>query len=677
MTTKTDKAPQQSRSMTRWPIRWKTVFWLVGLVFLLWAGIKAWRIGQAVNSLLAQQTAVQTVMANGITGINPDEAAAIAQTVRHDFVVLRDETAFLMPVLPKLGWMPKVGPLLEAAPQLVEMGDAGTETAVYAIESLKPLLQILQAEQSGESQLSQLINALADARPGLAAANQSLTRVVQARANIQNTAEFPQQAQTLFALADEWLPIAQDSLTIVQILPEIMGVNGRRTYILLAQNEDELRATGGFISGIGILTMENGDIQDLSFQDASLFDIPALRENSTLYEFPPQPLYELMGAEYLLLRDANYWPDFPYSAQTAVRLFNMAQPETAVAGVIAIDQQFMSLLVAATGPVTIPGTGEKINANNTVDSFRNAFNIEEGQTVQDWLRNRKAFLATFSSAILNKVQSNFGSIDPVAFIKNMHSALKSRHLQLYLVDVQETAVLEQLNWDGRLQNPTNQDFLLVLDTNMGFNKANMHVDRAYTYHVDLVPNGQSTAVLTINYTYTQPPADDAPCEQSISYENAPTYQEIADRCYFNYLRVYAPPNATLTNATRHTIPAGTLISGLPWEKPAETTTEFASFTTFANFMMLPRGETLNTEFAYNLPQTILQQENSSFSYNLWLQKQASTEAETVTVIITLPPNSTILNVTATGEAIINNQSSSAEITLNLDTDTLLTVTFEQ
>jgi hypothetical protein len=678
VTTKINNALQQSPKSLFWPIRWKRVILLLGLGLLLWLGIKAWRIGRATQSLLAQQTVAETLLANGLTNINPDDAEAMVGTIRRDFVVLRDETAFLMPLLPRLGWVPTVGPLLISAPQLVAMGDAGTEMSVYAAESLKPILLILQSEDSGGGQLPQLIHALAEARLGLAQAAVSLDQAAEARANITNMADFPERLQPLFAQADEWLPIAQDSLAMVQILPEIMGENGRRTYLLLAQNEDELRATGGFISGVGTLTIENGEIQGLDFQDASTFDTPTLLENSALYDYPPQPLYDLMGLEYLLLRDANYWPDFPYSAQAAMELYQRVEPETALAGVIAIDQQFMSLLVAATGPVTIPQSGETISAQNTVESFRNAFNIRPGQTVQDWLQNRKAFLLTFATAILDKVQSDFGSVDPIAFTKNMHAALNGRHLQLYLVDARETAVLAQLNWDGRLENPPGQDFLLVLDTNVGFNKSNMHIQRSYSYNINLSTAGESEANLAITYVHTNPPTEPSACEQGISYANAPNYQEIADRCYFNFLRIYAPPHSVQTAASAHQVPAEAMLLGSARYSTPATINEFANFTTFTDFFMVPRGEELTTAYRYSVPQIVTEQgKEGEFVYTLWLQKQAGQSPEAVTINVTLPPGSRLLRTETTNEATLTNSADTVTISLVLQTDTQISVFFNQ
>lgn len=676
MTAQTDNVKSEAPRLSLWPIRWRTALLVLGLLLLLWLGVKGWRIGRAVNSLLAQRDTAELLLADGLTNINPDAAEQMALTVRRDFVVLRDETAVVQPLLPHLGWLPKVGPLLVSSPQLLEMADAGTETAVYAITSLKPILVLLQSEQAGANQLPQLIHALAEARPGLAQASQALERIAIARANINNLDAWPQQAQALVAQADEWLPIGQDSLTIVQILPDVLGLDGRRQYLLLAQNEDELRATGGFISGVGLLIVEDGDILELNFQDASTFDTANLQANSALYSFPPKPLYELMKLDYFLLRDANYWPDFPYSAQTAVDLYQKVAPETQIDGVIAIDQEFMSLLVAATGPVTIPETGQQITAQNTVESFRSAFNIQEGQTVREWLGNRKAFLSTFATAILTKVQSNFGSVDPVVFIKNIHAALADRHLQLYFVAPQEMATLDALDWDGRLQNPPGQDFLLVLDTNMGFNKSNMHITRNIAYDVALDAAGTAIADLTVSYNYANIPGEPAPCEQGISYGNAPSYEEIANRCYFNYLRVYAPAGAVLHEATPHFIAADALVSGLPWNSPAETTHEFADFTTFSNFMMVPRGETLATNFTYQLPATVIRGENGRTTYQLWLRQQAGTLGDAVSVMLTLPPGSSVTQAESSQDARISQQGNQVEFLLNLQRDTLLTVVFE-
>lgn len=671
MTTKANDLHTTKAPLLTWA-KVKILLLIILALLIIWLAVKGWRIGRAVQSLLAQQTAAETLLDGGITDIDSTQADELVHTLRQDVVTLRRETAVFMPLTAYLGWLPKVGPLAINAPQLMEMADAGTETAVYAYEGLKPALTLLQDETNSGSPLPQLVNILAEARPDLALAQQSFQQVATARSQISSVEQFPERIQTIFQMFDEWLPLAQDGLVMVQVLPNILGHDEPRSYLLLAQNEDEIRATGGFISGIGLLTLDNGDILSLDFQDASSFDLASLVANSSAYGYPPQPLEELMGAEYFLLRDANYWPDFPLAAQKAMELYKIGRPEAEIDGVIAIDQQFIAMLVEATGPIPVAGSDTVITGANTVQSFRNAFNIKEGQTNAEWFQNRKAFLSTFSAAIREKIETDPASLDIVTLARNMYTALNSRHLQLFMSDVEVTAVLTQLDWDGRLENPTNQDFLLVLDTNMGFNKTNLHINRAFEYQVDLsAPLPQ--AHLTITYHHTGP-ANDAPCLQWVPYDNAPTYQEVADQCYFNFLRVYTPLESQLQWATQHIIPAEMLITGNPWEHEGQTINEFADFTTFTNFIMVPRTQTLSTELVYTLPETVIVEEANQKVYRLWLRKQAGSPPEPVTITVKLPEGATLSSTSAPRNAIV--EENIITFTFNPSEDMLISLHYE-
>lgn len=671
MTTKHNEMPDTAQSRFAWA-RPRPLLLLALAVLLVWLGVKGWRIGRAVQSLLAQQTAAESIMADGLTNIDPETAEEMLFSVRQNVVTLREEMAVFMPLTAYLGWLPRIGSLAEAAPHLMEMADAGTETAVHAFTGLKPALSLMQASDSSGSPLPQLVTILADARPNLLLAEQSFQRVVHARNQIGSTEAFPNRAQTAFALLDEWVPLAQDGLVFVQVLPEILGHEGQRSYLLMAQNEDEIRATGGFISGIGLLTLNNGEILGLDFQDASTYDLASLRANSTAYGFPPLPLQELMGADYLLLRDANYWPDFPISAQKAIELYQIVQPELQIDGVIAIDQQFIALLVQATGPVSVAGSDTVITGKNAVDSFRNAFNIKEGQTNREWFDNRKAFLSTFSAAIRQKIESDPGSIDMITLARNMYGAINSRHLQLFMLDQEVTAVLTELDWDGRLENPAGQDFLLVLDSNVGFNKTNLFVKRTIAYEVDLSQLSQPQAQLTITYQHTSP--DATACLQWVPYNNAPTYLEVANQCYFNFLRVYTPLNSQLQWATQHTIPEETLLNGQQGEWGGQTINEFADFTTFTNFLMVPHNQTLTTEMRYALPETAVSTQGNQHTYLLWLRQQAGKEAESVTITIALPEGATVVASSAPQPPTVNGRMVTFHLTLSQDS--LISLTYE-
>ncbi len=606
--------------------------WLIlaGLLLLLAAlAFKVGRIYRAANSLLARQNEAEALLAGGLSNLDANAVEALVTGIREDVVTIRRETAVFLPLTPLFSGLPRVGPLATNAAPLLEMADAGTETAAYALRGLKPALPILQdPARDGTEKLAALVDVLQNAAPDLRAAEAALARYTAARASLGDPTHLPWRAQTLLQRADAYHPLAQDGLRLAQIMPAFMGNEETRRYLLLAQNEEELRPTGGFIAGAGELVLVDGRIQTLTFADANYADDYANKP----YPFPPQPLYDFMGLELFLLRDANFWPDFPTSARMAMELYQYGQDAPPLDGVIAFDQQFMRLLVTAIGEVPIPEESVTINQNNVIAAMREAWSYEEGQDVGQWVRDRKAFLGTFANGILRKVQTDFGRIDPLALAQAMHAAAQLRHLQIYVTDPTQAAVFDALNWDGRYANETGQDVLGVVDTNVGYNKVNSLIVRAIRYQVDL---GSRQAQLELTYQHNGTP-EPQPCYQGTPYAGGISYEARINTCYWNYLRIYAPQGTQLLAATLHEIPGETMFSGQEWRAPAQLITEPVPLAVVANAFLLPWGETLTSNYSFQLPATIVQAADGQQIYRLTVYKQAGTGAQPLEVVVQLP-----------------------------------------
>ncbi|MGB5060821.1 MAG: DUF4012 domain-containing protein [Candidatus Promineifilaceae bacterium] len=666
MTTAEPSAPTQPRKRK---FIWITILVLV-LLLIGWLGLKAWRIAQTTQSLLARQAEAETLAANGLAGLDPDKTEALVMGVRSDVLTLQKEVAPFLPLMPYLGWVPKYGSTLVIAPQLLDMAVAGLDTAAYSIRGLKPALVIMQpGGDSQESALTVLAQSLANAEPDLRAANDSFAGVMAARAAIGDTSNLPGRVQDLFAKADEWLPLAEDGLKFALIAPAMMGMDGPRRYLVIAQNEDELRPTGGFISGAGIITMIDGRIQDFTFTNA--YNIDNYLEKP--YDIPPEPLEKFMGLELFLFRDANFWPDFPTSAETLMDLYSYGQDAPQLDGAIALDQRFLQLLIEALGTVTIPDENLALNAGNLTDALRQAWGVQEGQNAQEWVTTRKDFLGPFAGAIKNKIETDFSSIDLQKLAANMNTAVQTKHLQIYTRHPQEQAVLDELGWDGRLAPAPNSDFLAIVDTNVGYSKANIYVEKTADYNVTLDDAG-AHAALTLQYTHTRPDNGQPCIHYNINvYNDLPDYLTLADACYWNYLRIYVPEGSQLITSTVHTIPGESHIFGQTWQGPAQVLSETAGLTTFANYLLLPMGQTLESRYEYLLPTVVSADENGRKTYHLDVIQQAGNHPFPFSAAITLPEGAQVLSATPVPTAV---NGRTLQFKLNIDTNSQITVQYQ-
>ena len=123
---------------------------------------------------------------------------------------------------------------------------------------------------------------------------------------------------------------------------------GQKTLLILLQNSDELRATGGFMGSYVLVKFDSGNVEELVVED--IYDADGqVRE----YFEPPSGVKNyLTGGNGWRLPDANWHPDFAQSAQDTLRFFALAE-RSHIDGVVAINLPMMQSLLSVTGPLTL------------------------------------------------------------------------------------------------------------------------------------------------------------------------------------------------------------------------------------------------------------------------------------------------------------------------------------
>jgi hypothetical protein len=363
-----------------------------------------------------------------------------------------------------------------------------------------------------------------------------------------------------------------------------------------------------------------------------------------------------MLAQLWFVRDANWFADFPTTAQVARDLYQLDQG-VLVDGVIAADLEAVALMVAALGPVHLEEYDEEVNAANVMDLMQQYWASPggEGQT-GDWWMHRKDFMGELLGAMMAKLETDPRSLDLAALMDFVSRGLGEKHLLVYVADPSVQEILTENLWDGALRS-TAGDFLMVVDTNMGFNKVNASVDRAVDYEVHIEEDGSLWGQVSVGYRNRSSGQVDH-CVQEAAYP--PTYREMMEGCYWNYLRVYVPEGARLLQGPEVTLPDGSLRAkenGLAGSAlPTEVGPSEAGKNVFAAFTVVAPGERRDMVFQYQLPSETLEREGSTTVYRLVVQKQPGTVAVPLRLAVTLPSDAGVLSTSPEASSLINGQA---------------------
>lgn len=600
----------------------RRIGWLIlalGAVLLLLWGVRVIRAGLSLRRHLAQ---AEALMRSPETA-DPETACALVGLLRQDLGTVRREAGGLVSLAPLLGWLPGIGGDLRAAPHLLTVADGLTEAGAIACDLLGPAL-------AGDSlSLDGAIRLLTEGQSDLKRARQAVARAEEAWAGVDVSRLSPRTARRV-ALVGRMLPLLRAGLEAASAAPDLLGFNGPRRYLVIAQNEDELRPTGGYITGVGEVRMENGRIAAMTFRDSYAVD-----DFSQPYPDPPEPLRRYMGIDLWVFRDSNWSPDFPTAARQAIALYRPGYPVT-VDGVIALDQHALQELVGAVGPLRVEGVAEPITGGTVISYVRRAWEPEDGALTSEWWRQRKSFMGPLAEALWARIQ--MGDVDWLRLAKAVIRLLDEKHLLLYVPHPTVAPLLAARGWDGALR-PESGDFLMVVDANVGYNKASARVQETVTYEVDLRRN-PPRATLTLVYTHTVPTG--SPCVPESRYD--PVYEQMMARCYWDYLRVYVPIGSRLLDATRIPVPGEALWSEEP--EPGDVTVRPANegpFLSLETLLLLPPGAIQTRSFTWELPEDVLTWQGDEGVYTLRVQKQPGTAGHPLTVRVRLDDGDTMLS----------------------------------
>jgi len=309
--------------------------------------------------------------------------------------------------------------------------------------------------------------------------------------------------------------VKNDTRAIGFLADAILRTDGtERTYLVLFQNNLELRPGGGFIGSFGILKMKDGHVTEFSTHDTGNFDgrIPDSVE-------PPYPMRETLHVSSWKLRDSNWEPDFPTDAKKAVEFYSMGGGQESFDGVIGITADVLASFLTVTGPVEVPGFPGTYGSENAVLDLERQ--VEQGYIEQKIdFGERKSVLGLLGGRILEKVKS-LPPQDLFRLFRVLVGDLNRKDIQLFFADETLESPVLAAGWGGAFDGKWSDDYLLAVDANLAAWKTDSVMKRSISYAVDLSGETPKARV-------------------TVHYENTGTEKTFMVKDYQSFLRIYVP-----------------------------------------------------------------------------------------------------------------------------------------
>jgi hypothetical protein len=325
---------------------------------------------------------------------------------------------------------------------------------------------------------------------------------------VKTAAAWQSELKTCLTLGQQWWPELRASwwwrvvpaewkeLPIDQWLGDAATANdyfmtGRKTVLLVWQNTQEVRASGGFMGSYARLNIQDALLTDFEIQDIYEPDgqftgyVPA----------PPGVKEYLSSAKGLRLPDANWWPDFPQSAQTVLSYFAVGKEQHVVA-LVAMNLEIAEDVLRILGPVTLTDYGVTVTADNLATVAR-----ADRSTFFPGSQQKAHFL----TQLHNQLKFEITTLSQAKSLELLQLWLRraaTKDVQFYSPDIELQSLASKYGLTGQTSlkpivfgekaaQLVAQDsgaaseplYLELVESNVGINKANAGITRSVTVQV--------------------------------------------------------------------------------------------------------------------------------------------------------------------------------------------------
>ncbi len=427
----------------------------------------------------------------------------------------------------------------------------------------------------------------------------------------------PQEYQSKFEDIKKSIAMFTETLQtirpLVSALPSLLGVPQDRRYLIVLQNDSEIRPSGGFMGSFALVDVKKGRVKKIEIPGGGTYELKGQLRQLLV---SPWPLH-LINARWEF-QDSNWFADFPTSARKIKWFYENANGPT-VDGVIAINASLAERVLALTGPIYLPAFKKTVEKGNFFEITERAVELEYNRKEN----KPKKFLGELVERVIERLSKQEG-VQQNQIASLFIDAFLGKEIQVYSTDPSIQQIIAASGFSGELRN-TQSDYLMIVDANIGGRKTDrvMNANASYSVHVN--PDGTLDATLSMSRTHNGQKGDYFTGAKNI-----------------NYVRVYVPQGSTLLFAKGFSPPPPQEFENPPEgalqdedltrieghftvdEKTGMISNHEFDKTVFSNWTQTDVGETSLSEITYRLPFRF--SENSP--YSLYIQRQSGSAFKT-------------------------------------------------
>jgi hypothetical protein len=410
-----------------------------------------------------------------------------------------------------------------------------------------------------------------------------------------NTDDVPAKYKATFIELKDKAKLFNGSLaSLVQAVDKLKvfaGMERDTRYLLVFQNNAEMRASGGFFGSYALLDFSRGKIKNLEVPAGGTYDVEAGYHDRIIAPTPLQmvnPLWHLW--------DANWWYDWPTTAKKLSWFYEKSGGPT-VDGVISLTPTVIEDFLRAYGPV------DMTKDYGVVITPENFWQVTQEFSEQkpDVTTKPKRIIGDMFQAIIADFPNRLNKPTLLKLVLGIEKSFNEKQALLYFKNEDLAKWVASYGWDGQAKQ-TSQDYLAVINSSVGGGKSDREITQRINHSATVLADG--SVIDEVEIIRTHPVSRGA---QFTGVRNV------------DWLRVYVPQGSELIEASGFRAPDQKY-----FEKPDPSWTfdeslaaedknfqvdqqsgtkiyqEFGK-SVFANWTMVDPGETVRLYFKYKLP----------------------------------------------------------------------------